>query len=383
VAAGRTLGPDDYSVFAALNSFSLILGAFTSVVHTLVTDQTARLRGRGEQATGVGLLLPLLRVLLVGSVVGAALIVLLSRPIAAFLKLPAVLPVVMLALSVIPVSLLPAISGTQAGLQRFGALGVTRIGQAVLRLITMVGFLALGWGATGAVAVLPASSVGAVLLGIVTIRDIAWRGQASSTLRGLISRSVSVGLALVCFNVLISGDVIIVKSRFSPYEAGLYSALATLGRTTLWLSTSVVTLFLPRASALHAQGGAGGKLLKRCALYVGMLAGGAALVCFAFPTRIVSLFFGPEYVPAAWLLGWYSLAMALLSIVNVWVVHFISVQEHRYTYVLLVGVAALIGGLAWGAPNSAGAVFVLIGVGMCLSLAGIPMYLASSRRGAH
>jgi O-antigen/teichoic acid export membrane protein len=376
VFVGRMLGPAGYGIFTSLASLSLILGVVAGVVQTVVTNYVARLRATCATAEIGALLVYLLKRLLPWGMGGALVLSLASRPLAAFLQIPSVLPVIVISTFLIPTAVLPVVSGTLRGLQRFGALGGTQISVAVFRLVAAAGLIGLGLGATGAVASLPLASLGAFALGVFFLGDVLRRRREGATpkLSGLFEYSLHTALATICFSVLINSDVIMVKSRFSPTEAGLYSAIATLGKTTFWLSGAVVALLLPKATEQHTRGQPVARLLRKSMLAVGVLCGSITAVFFLFPSLIVGAFFGEQYLANASLLGLYGLTMTLYSLVNVWLFYYLAVQKKRYSYALLAGAILQTALLLILPPTLTVIVSVLIGNGVCLSLMGMWMF---------
>jgi O-antigen/teichoic acid export membrane protein len=372
VFVGRMLGPADYSVFTSLLSLSMILTVVTGVVQTVVTNYVARLRGRGATAEVGALFVYLLKRLLPWGIGGALVLSLIARPLAAFLQIPSLAPVVVFSTFLIPTAVLPAVNGVQRGLQRFGALGWTQVSVAAFRLVAVVGLIILGLGATGAVAALPLSGLGAFALGMILLADVLRQreSRAAPRLDGLFAYSLNAILALACFAVLTNGDVILVKSRFTPTESGLYSAVATLGKTTLWLSSAVVMLLLPKVTEQHAHGQPTLSLVRKSLLAVGLLCGGVTSVFFLSPSFIVEAMFGRQYLNNASLLGWYGLAMTFYSLVNVWLVYYIAIQEKRYAYILSAGVVLLVISLTLWVFNLTQVVMVMVGVGGILCLGG-------------
>ena len=382
VFVGRMLGPADYGIFTSLASLSVILSVFAGVVQAVVTNYVARLRSRSATAEVGALLVHLLERLLPWGIGGALVLSLIARRLAAFLQIPSLWPVIVVSTFLIPAAVLPVSIGVLHGLQRFGALGGTHIGIAVFRLLAAGGLIGLGLGATGAVASLPLASLGAFALGTFFLSDVLRQRVKGTTseLSGLFEYSLHTALSAICFAVLINSDMIMVKSCFSPTEAGLYSAIATLGKTTFWLSGAVATLLLPKATELHAREQAAVGLLRKSLLIVGLLCGSVTVVFFLFPSHIVDIFFGEQYLANASLLGLYGLAMTLYSLVNVWLFYYLAMQDHRYGYMLLFGAVLLIACLALFGSNLTQVVVILVGGGVVLYLGGESLLLIGERR---
>lgn len=380
VFVGRMLGPADYGIFTSLLSFSIIAGAFAGVVQTSVTYFVARLRGKGNTAEIGALLVYLLKRLLLWGAVGAAVLSLCSKPLGTFLQISP-LSITITCLSLIPTAVLPVVNGVLGGLQRFGALGGVLIGVAVFRLAAVVGLIALELGVIGAVASLPLSSLAAFVLGMFFLGDVLRKreGTRERGIDGLLEYSAHVALVMICFSVLTYIDIIVVKSRFSPAEAGLYSAVATLGKLNLFPSV-IATVLMAKATERHARGRSTTASLRKTLLAVGLLCGGITVALFAFSTPIVGTFFGEQYLACASLLGLYAFAMMLYSLVNVWMVYYLAVNEKRYAYVLLIGTVLLIALLALFASDLAQVVVILVGVGIVQCLGGELLLLVGKWR---
>jgi len=371
-AVGRMLPPSDYSVYTAMLSLTLMLGAVTAVVQTVTTNYVARLRAANRMKDVGALLLYLLRRLLPWGALGMIFLWLLGRPLASVLRLPSPVPVWVMATVLVPTVVLPVLQGGLRGLQRFGAFGINAIGQAAVRLAIGVGLILAGWGPVGAVASLPLSQLGAVVLalvwltGVLRSRNRAFRRDLS----GILSYTASAALGLFAFTALTNMDVLIVKSRFAPEQAGLYSAIATIGKITLYLPLAASTLLLPKVAVLNTHHERTVHLLHRTLWVVGGLCGVVTLAFFLFPSSIVELLFGAGYLAWASLLGPYGLVMMLYSLCNVWLVYYLALEDRRYSYVLLCGAILQAVGLSTLPLSLPQMVNVLIGGGVVLNLLG-------------
>ncbi|MCK4726970.1 MAG: oligosaccharide flippase family protein, partial [Anaerolineales bacterium] len=335
VVVGKLLGPEEYGIYAALLAFSLILSAPMGVIQTLVANYSARYAATSSSLGRLGAVLnSTWRLLLPGAFGGALIIALVSGPIAGFLQIPSTLPVILLGFSFLPIVLFPVVLGALQGLQRFGRYGWGQITAASLRLSLGVGFILLGWGVSGALLGGVLAGIGAFLLGWWWLRDVHTGSTNPEFERsedpgvGIeVSRfSAIVVLSLLAFMVLMNIDTIAVKSRFLPLEAGLYSAVATIGRVVLYVSTAVVTLMFPRVAGEHAQGNPTSKFAWRALLVTVGLSCIGLLIFSLRPELIMRLLFGQQFLGEAALLVPYSIAMLFLAVVNVWMLYFLAVQ---------------------------------------------------------
>jgi len=377
VLVGKLLGPEEYGAYAALLALSLVLGAPVGVIQTVVANYTARLAAASSDLGSVGALLKSARrTLLPWAIGGALLIALGSGIIATFLHIPSAMPVIVLGCSLLPTALLPVALGALQGLQRFGRFGGGQIATSVSRLGLGVGLILLGWGVSGALAGGVLAGLGTFLLGWWWLRDVhsaATEAElpAQPHLGNELSRfSTIVAFSTLAYMLLMNGDTITVKSRFPPLEAGLYSAVATVGRIVLFVPGAVVGLMLPRVAEQHARGRPTAALARRSQLATLGLCGLGALAFLAFPGLIMRLLFGAQFMGEAALLAPYGIAMLLLALVNVWTQYFLAVQESRYALFLLTGASLLLVALFAVPLSRAGVVWALIACNGGLVLAG-------------
>jgi O-antigen/teichoic acid export membrane protein len=338
-AVGRLLGPTNYSVYTAMVSLILMLGAVTAVIQTVTTNYVARLRA-DEQMPDVGaLLVYLLRQLLLWGLAAVVIVWALGRPLAALLHLPSTVPVWVVATALAPIAVLPVLQGGLRGLERFVPYGINMITLATLRLGTGIGLIVAGWDAVGAIASLPLAYLGTAVLalfwlaGTLRLRNHSFQPNLSSIL-GYASYTAA---SLFSFTALTNMDILFVKLGFAPDQAGLYSAIATIGKITLYLPFAATVLLLPRVAILNARRERTVQLLYRALLIMGLLCSMITLAFFLFPSLLVELMFGAEYLAWASLLGPYGLAMTLYSLCNLWLAYYLALEDKRYSSALLVG----------------------------------------------
>ena len=131
--------------------------------------------------------------------------------------------------------------------------------------------------------------------------------------------------AIVFFvgQVLISNtDILLVKHFFTPESAGLYAAVALVGRVVYFASWMVVSAMFP-ISAGAKQEESTKNILAVPILFVLTLTGGFILVLSAFPEVVLHLVFGRMFTAGAGLdsllalyaatAGIYSLSVVLIA----------------------------------------------------------------------
>ncbi|WP_445382580.1 sugar isomerase [Robiginitalea sp. IMCC43444] len=149
-----------------------------------------------------------------------------------------------------------------------------------------------------------------------------------------VKRNIKVFLCITaCYEltqILINNsDVLLVKRYFDAEQAGLYAALALIGRVVYFIAWMFVMLLLPEVVRAKKEGKATGSLLFKYVGYVGVLSMFIVLACAIFPNEIIKLLFGMEYIAMAGLLWQYALATALFAIANIFTYYFLSLEQYK------------------------------------------------------
>ncbi|NTW03886.1 MAG: oligosaccharide flippase family protein, partial [Oscillochloris sp.] len=218
--------------------------------------------------------------------------------------------------------------GILQGQARFGTLSANFQAEMWARLIFAVGLVALGWSVFGAVAGLTLSLVVAWL--------VAWRSLGTRPACGELMESERAGIvrfagpvvAALAGQILINNsDVLVVKHFFSADEAGLYAALALIGRIVFFATWSVVTVIFPLVAQRHHRGEAHRHLLYAGLGIVAAISAPIVLGSFLLPEPFVLVLFGQAYLPVASLLGSYALATSLYALANVVISYRLSIDS--------------------------------------------------------
>lgn len=223
--------------------------------------------------------------------------------------------------------------GILQGQMRFGLLAWSYLIEMLVRLGVGLGLVALGFSVIGA-------TMG-ITLSFVATWVIARSGVVGMVKEGVISADARKAITLFAWPVVIvqvsqilinNSDILIVKRFFAPEEAGLYAALALIGRVVFFATWSVVTTLFPIVAQKHQKQEA-----HRHLLWIGLglvLAVSAGIVgaTVLFPELIVTLLFGDAYLEIAALLWLYALATMLYALANVVVNYHLSIDSHAGTY---------------------------------------------------
>jgi len=334
---GRMLGPVDYGAMAALLSVFIVFGVPASTVSTVVTKFTCDYKARDDFAGVFSLLAKMSKRLLWLGVAICAFFIFGGSLLTSFLKIPTVLPVVLL--GILFLYYFPAVinDAVLRGLLKFPFLSANSVFSGVLKLGISVLLVYLGFNVAGVIVAILLAYLVPYLVTFFPLRFL-WRHKddgASLNWKEIVSYAIPAFSGNLGMMLLITMDVILVKHFFDPHQAGLYSALAVVGKIIVFISSPVTMVMFP----LVAERYAGGNAYKRIFLQTLLIISASSLILiacyFLFPEFLMNLFFGAEYLSAAPYLGWFGIFIFFYALCTVIGQFFLSIEKTRIIYLAL------------------------------------------------
>ena len=285
VAVARMLGPAGFGHAAVAVTLLMFVSAVTLSFQLVGAKLVARSETLAEKAAVYQTLMK--RAWKLGAVIGISLAVA-SGPLTAYLHLPTVWMILALAAGFafyVPVG---ARRGGMQGMCAFKRFAASYVFEALLKFVGAVLLVELGFGAIGAIVAIAASLVFAYFVPSVP------RELGIDPAPGVVVSSGEARQAIVYFagQVLICNtDILLIKHFFSPDRAGLFAAVALVGRVVYFASWMVVSAMFPiSAGAKEEQSRKG--LLAVPVLFVVCLTGGFVTMLTFFPDFVLHLVFG-------------------------------------------------------------------------------------------
>jgi O-antigen/teichoic acid export membrane protein len=327
---GRTLGPANYGILAALVSLLSLVSIPTVTFSTAIVKFTATYKARQQLAALSLFFRKLSRLFVFSGAVLFGLFFFLRFPLQEFLHLPSATPLIILGtLFFLNFALTPN-NGVLTGLQKFGFLAFSGAVSAFLKLALGVLLVTLGLAVNGAIGAIALSVLAGYLLTFWPLRFLLEKREELSLnvpWRELIFYSAPVFLSTLGLSLLLTTDILLVKRFFPPEQAGLYSALSLVGRVIFYESSAVVAVMF----ALVAERQAGEREYRHLlhwSLLLVLLASLPVVVFYTlFPRFSMNFFFGSRYLAAAPYLWLFGLFTMLYSLVNVLANFFLSVKR--------------------------------------------------------
>ncbi|NJB68672.1 O-antigen/teichoic acid export membrane protein [Desulfobaculum xiamenense] len=342
---GRSLTPDDFGTFNALNSLSVLASAPMVVIPLVLSRFTISL-GVQNPAALRSLLTTSLRWLGLAALCVFVLGTFLLPGIRSYLHVEDSTPVLlMLALTSLSF-IMPVPLGMLMGLQRFTGFGLGSCMSSVGRFLAALALVALLGHGVGGALVSGIVGVGASLaLALFFLRDVA-SGPSEPLPKGML-REVGWYTLPVLVNaalLMALGNLDLVLARhYCPADAsGHYAMAAVLGRIAYYLPSALLMVLFPEVTKSHESGEDSVRTLW---LSMGMtlaLGGGFALVCGLWPEPVISLLFGANYLDSAPALRMVVAAMALMAAANVFFTYCLACSLYGYLWILGTGLAGMI-----------------------------------------
>jgi O-antigen/teichoic acid export membrane protein len=285
ILTARTLGPMDFSLFAAFIAIVNIGAIGSSALQNSVTVQTARLIATGRTRAKTKPDPTLIEATAMGSVLFIA-IFLFSSPLARALSAPTWV-VLLAGTSVILSFLMARNMGIMQGVGRALSTVSLTSSHSIVRLILGSSVFVVSFGFGGLVAVVMVSLLIVTVWSAIYLRRIPIRPTQSPFNRV----TVSVFLSTVAFAWLTNVDVIFLRALADPLDSGNYAVVALLVKTAFIVPGTLSLYFLPKLIHTH-------KKASGLSVLMGITGFGVVLLTsflWFFGPAVIDVFFGSGY----------------------------------------------------------------------------------------
>ncbi len=342
VALGRWLTPVEFADANLAVTLMLLLTAiavsFQLIAARFVGLSVASADGSSGEAVDIGSLAGWLerRALLIGLVAGGLLVVGAPQLAAAFrVESPATFAVLGVGM---PFYLAQAVGrGVLQGELRLGALASTFVGEAMVRVGAGLVLVGLGFGVVGATAALTLSFV-TVWCHVRLLDRRRSRDRLASGIRRQIAIYAGPVAVLLAGQIIVNnGDVLIAKRALIGDAAGVYAAVALVGRAVFFLSWSVATTIFGAVAQRSATGAGGDGVLHGGMVAVAAIGLCATVAAWVVGGEVLGVVFGPAYAEVSGPLGWYAFATSMFAIGNLIASHYLALGQLRESVLIVAG----------------------------------------------
>lgn len=335
MVAARTLGPSQYGAVASMMALLMVL----SVVQLgLQATAARRISAEPDDVAAIErtVLVTTWRAALVLGLVALAA----APAVWHLLRLDGLAPAVLLALCVIPVTVMGGQAGVLQGERRWLPLSLVYLSVGVPRVVLGGGFLLVSATETSAMlGVLVASwlpvAVGSWALrrrpGDVVHHDLSVR-------RDVLKETLGSAVALLAFLALSNLDVVVARSVLDEHDAGLYAGGLIVTKAVLFLPQFAVVILFP---SMSTDGESRTAVLKGLALLTGL---GAACTLATYLLSGLALVFigGDDYAGVKDRLWLFAVLGGLLSVLQLLVYAGLAKRGRATKYLIGIGVVVLV-----------------------------------------
>jgi O-antigen/teichoic acid export membrane protein len=324
IAVARFLGPSGFGHVSAVCTLLILISAVTlsfQIVSAKIVAQQESLPAKRAAYRGFH------RRAWICGVLAGLFLVLFRHVISNYLNLPNPVLVVVMGIGAAFYVPLGSRRGYLQGACRFRHLAFNVVIEGLVRLGGSLLLIELGFGATGVIAANAAAFVIAYICAIPT------PAVAIAYELGTVSVAFREGLQAIVFFVgavvINNCDIVLVKHFFAPPLAGLYAAVALVGRVIYVLSWSVVSGMFPIAAGSRSQKKRDHGVLTTSLLLVLAIGASITLGLWLAPAGIWTKLFGLQFGMAAghslpYLLMLYAATTSVYSLCIVFIAYEMS-----------------------------------------------------------
>ncbi len=337
LALGRILSPAEYSTLGALLSIYLILatplGAVENTAAKIISQKTdtpeilsTKIRQTNQYLGKISLVSLIVYFLLIGFIYH-------------YFNFENYTGLVILGLGLLFMFKLSWNRGVMQGLFDFNWLSLSFASEGLVKLI--VGLI-LGWIFLRADITI-SSLVLALLVSFLLSRYYLQR-KFPSVSEGkkvvlnysqLLKESLRMIIGILGVSFFLSIDVLMAKKYLPAHDAGLYTALSTLGKIIYFAPLSIATALFPYISQTNTQSQRL-NLLKKALLMVCAVVVIALIFYFTCPNLIFTILFGQKYSFDYILLGYMGLALGVVGIVQLLINYLLAHRGWWYMFALAI-----------------------------------------------
>jgi O-antigen/teichoic acid export membrane protein len=345
VVFARVLGDDGYGSLGSLLSLFLILYVPGQALQVAVAREVSARVATGDPDPGAGVRRWIERLLVV-TVVVAVISVFARDALAAVIAVEefpwaaAAAPIGACVWMILSVE-----RGAMQAFAHYEAVGLSLIGQEVVRLMGALLLVGVGLDVTGAFL---GSMVGFIFVAVALAMPLhraleqahrdAGGGHEERRLRDLFGRSWAPLLALAGVAVVQNVDVIVVNHRFSDTTASDWTAAAVAGKGIMWVAIGLGFWLVPEAAKRVHSGTDPRGALEKAMLGVGVLAVPMLLVYAVAGETLLDVVF--KLTGAAGALPWLGVAFTFLACTYLAIQYLLAL--HHWKFLWPLGLAAVV-----------------------------------------
>jgi O-antigen/teichoic acid export membrane protein len=338
---GHLLKLADYGEVQALVALSLQMAIFITVLSQVTVNVAATYNEMDKRRVAFELEKLALFISLLVFIVGSIF----SWKLRDFFNFSSIWPFIVLLVMLVVTGPSSFRAAYLNGHKKFGITALYNILIAASRLVFSVLFVLIGWGAIGAIFGLVIAQILAFIytayqaqkLGFGDVPGLKYLSMPDLRLvlpelkYGLFVFASSMGITLMS-----SMDIFVVKHYFDVTTAGRYAGVSAVARILFILTAPIAQVLLPSVRKTRPARENYNYLIRSLALLTGI--GGVVLLGFTLlPHFVIGVLMGGNYTPYSNLLPMLSLAMFMMSVLNLIIYYHIALRHYQMCVIVIAG----------------------------------------------
>lgn len=251
------------------------------------------------------------------------------------LHLHSLAPMLWLAVSLVPFTVVSAVQGLLQGAERFAALSVSLALVGVGKMVGGVGGAL--WGVSG---VLAGTALAAIVVTVASLallaRDLRRPGGARPDELGRELRRATAGMFGLF--TLQNIDLVLARHLLPADQSGLYAAGSLTAKGAFWLLHVVAVVVFPRLT----DPGRRPALLRRAFMVVAVTALGCTVAATITGPTLLPFVFGADYHTLGMVAGVFALVGSLVALAELLLYAAMAERRHRLAWGLWATIAAFV-----------------------------------------
>ncbi|MCX6789499.1 MAG: oligosaccharide flippase family protein [Candidatus Gribaldobacteria bacterium] len=336
----RLLSVESYGELQSLLAVSVIFGIPIAALSTVLIKYTARFKAKGENGKLHSLFSLFTNRMILAISIFSVIFFAFSGLVADFLKLNSVWPVIILGLTFIPTLLSSINRAVIQGLEKFTSISIIGLVEVIVRILLAFILVKIGLAVNGAIGAIALAGLVGYFFTFLPLKFLFSKDKKKEPIetKEIIKYLPPVFFSLLFLTLFYNIDIVLVKHFLPAYEAGQYGALALIGHIIFFITGPIVAVMFPMTSAAHANNANPSKIFKKTIALAALIGSAVLLIYFLLPELVIKILVGSKFLPLAGLLGWFSLAMFLYSLIIIFSQYFLSIHKTRVFYFLGSGV---------------------------------------------
>lgn len=201
------------------------------------------------------------------------------------------------------------------GMMKFNWYVSSMLIEAAAKILFTIVFVVAGFALFGAVLGTLLGVCASYAVGYYSMRQyVAGKRGKRPDILPLVKYSVPTFVQGLALTSMYSTDLLLVKHYFSPQEAGLYAALAILGRVVFFGTMPVTQVMFPAVAKKHAAKAPYYMILGLSIVLILSFSIAVTMGYAILPTIPLGVLYGTSYLDGAPLLPWFAVFMGLLAL---------------------------------------------------------------------